>query len=211
MPLLKEWTIPPHGLAAIWKIEEPESFFAEKTGITTDIKSEHRRMEHVASRFLLQHLEEDFPLHNIKKDEHNKPRIDNNEHYFSLSHSFPYVAAIVDSRQEAGIDIQTWHPGIDKIKNKFLSADEQDLLGPDSRALTVAWSVKEALYKWIGRKGIDFKRDLPIENFSGLKEKSEMIIYYKLSKVPQMIFIESIITTDFTCSYVIRAQDWAIY
>jgi phosphopantetheinyl transferase (holo-ACP synthase) len=192
MPLLKEWTIPPHGLAAIWKIEEPESFFAEKTGITTDIKSEHRRMEHVASRFLLQHL-------------------DNNEHYFSLSHSFPYVAAIVDSRQEAGIDIQTWHPGIDKIKNKFLSADEQDLLGPDSRALTVAWSVKEALYKWIGRKGIDFKRDLPIENFSGLKEKSEMIIYYKLSKVPQMIFIESIITTDFTCSYVIRAQDWAIY
>ena len=59
-------------MAAIWKIDEPETFFTERTGISSDIKSEKRRMEHLAGRFLLKHLKEDFPLFNIKPDEHDK-------------------------------------------------------------------------------------------------------------------------------------------
>src|ERR1035437_1747349 len=108
MPLYKEWNVGDDGVAAIWKIEEPESFFKERTGLESGIKNEKRRIEYLAGRFLLKHLEEEFPLHTIQKDEHDKPRIDNNHFFFSISHSWPYIAVVVDPLSEAGIDIQTW-------------------------------------------------------------------------------------------------------
>lgn len=61
MPLFREWSSDKYSLAAIWKIEEPESFFTERTGITSDIKNEKRRMERLAGRFLLKYLKNDFP------------------------------------------------------------------------------------------------------------------------------------------------------
>jgi phosphopantetheinyl transferase len=211
MPLLKEWNIGDHGLAAIWKVEEPESFFKGHTGIEVDMKNEKRRIEHLAGRFLLKHLEEDFPILNIGKDEHDKPRIDNNEYFFSISHSWPYVAAVIDPYSEAGIDIQTWHPNIERIQHKFLSSEEQEMFQNDPKLLTLAWCAKEAAYKWNGRRGVDFIEHLPIEYFAGKEEKYQVTIYFKSSKMPKMIFIENIINIDFACSYVIRAQDWAIY
>src|SRR5271156_3599313 len=151
MPLLKEWNIGPYGLAAIWKTEEPESFFREATGIDTDIKNDKRRIEHLAGRYLLRHLEEDFPIHGIKKDIHDKPRIDNDEFRFSISHSWPYIAAVINPFAEAGIDIQTWNPRIQDIQHKFLSADEQEMFQNDTKLLTLAWCAKEAAYKWNGK------------------------------------------------------------
>lgn len=209
--LYKEWEIGNHGLAAIWKIEEPESFFAQRTGIVSDMKNEKRRIEHLAGRYLLRHLEEDFPLHAIYKDEHDKPRLGNNEYYFSISHSWPYIAAVIDPWRETGIDIQTWHPRITTLQHKYLSAEEQAVFNNDPRLLTVAWCAKEAVYKWNGKRGIDFIQHLPIENFKEFGEKSNMTIYFKLTKMPQMVFIENFISTDFACSYVVSAQDWYIY
>ena len=211
MPLCKEWNIGDHGLAAIWKVEEPEAFFKERTGIEPDLKNEKRRIEHLAGRFLLKHLEEDFPLLNIGKDQHDKPRIDDNRYFFSISHSWPYIAAVIDPYNEAGIDIQTWHPNIERIQHKFLSADEQQMFHNDTKLLTLAWCAKEAAYKWNGRRGVDFIEHLPIEFFAEKSENKEITIYFKLSKMPQMVYINSIISTDFACSYVHRAQDWAIW
>ncbi len=211
MPLYKEWEIGDHGLAAIWKIEEPESFFKEHTGIESDIKNEKRRIEHLAGRYLLKHLEDDFPLWNIAKDEHDKPRIDNNRFFFSISHSWPYVAAMIDPVTEAGIDIQTWHKDIQRIQHKFLSPAEQDLFNNDAQLITLAWSAKEAAYKWNGRRGVDFIEHLPIEYFDQNGENKEITIYFKLTEIPQMIMVNSLLHADFACSYVLKSQDWAIY
>src|SRR4051812_28422574 len=106
MPLFKEWNVGDDGRAAIWKVEEPEAFFTERTGLTSDIKNDKRRVEYLAGRYLLRHLEAEFPLHEIKKDEHEKPRVADDAHYFSISHSRPYIAVVVDPVSEAGIDIQ---------------------------------------------------------------------------------------------------------
>lgn len=211
MPLYKEWKIGNHGLAAIWKVDELESFFAERTGIIADQKNEKRRIEHLAGRFLLQHLEEDFPIMHIGKDEHDKPRLPNNQYYFSISHSWPYIAAVIDPYSEAGIDIQVWHATIERIQYKFLSPEEQDLFKNDPQLLTLAWTAKEAAYKWNGRRGVDFIEHLPIENFSRGQDKNHITIYLKSKIMPKMVFIESIINTDFSCSYVTNAQNWAIW
>ena len=211
MPLIKEWNIGAHGLAAIWKVEEPEAFFLDATGIDTDIKNKQKRIEHLAGRYLLRHLEEDFPLNNISKDAHNKPRIDNNRFHFSISHSWPYVTAVIDPLNDAGIDIQTWHPRIQQIQHKFLSADEQEMFQNDTRLLILAWCAKEAAYKWYGKRGVDFIQHLPITFFDNKPENYGMTIYFKLSPVPQMIFIKGIINTDFAYCYVSYTQDWVIY
>ena len=211
MPLYKEWNVGNHGVAAIWKIEEPESFFRDHTGLESDIKNEKRRIEYLAGRFLLKHLEEEFPLHTILIDEHDKPRTEHNHYYFSISHSWPYIAAVVDTVNEAGIDIQTWHPNMERIQHKFLSADEQLMFKNDPRLLTIAWCAKEAVYKWNGKRGVDFIEHLPIENFHHKGDKGGIIIYFKLSKMPKMIYVENIINADFACAYMDRTQDWAIY
>lgn len=210
MPLYKEWEIGDHGLAAIWKVEEPESFFTDFTGIQSDIKHEKRRIEHLAGRFLLKYLENDFPLSNIGKDEHDKPRIDNNRFFFSISHSWPYIAAVIDPYKEAGIDIQTWHKNIERIQHKFLSASEQNMF-KTARQITLAWCAKEAVYKWNGRRGVDFIEHLPIEYFNEKQEIHEITIYCTLSDLPKMITTNCALYPDFACSYVTDAQDWAIY
>lgn len=208
MPLLKEWNIGDDGRGAIWKVEEDEAFFAEKTGVVSDIKNDKRRIEHLAGRFLLMHLEEEFPLHTIHKDEHDKPRIPEDQFHFSISHSWPYVAVAVDPVDSAGIDIQIWHPRMDQIKHKFLSESEQETMCHDAKYFTLAWCAKEAVYKWYGRRGIDFKEHLPIAYFS---TSLDINIYMQMNKMPEMVFTKNFITTDFACSYVDHAQPWAIY
>src|SRR5579875_3382371 len=131
MGLYKEWSPDEASLAAIWKIEEPEIFFTDRVGNISDRKNDKRRTEHLAGRYLLKYLKEDFPLHHITPDEHDKPRLHENRYYFSISHSWPYVAAVISEEQEAGIDIQTWHPRMEIIQHKFLSEDEQTLFNND--------------------------------------------------------------------------------
>lgn len=202
MPLFKEWNIGDHGLAAIWKIEEPEGFFAGPTGLSPDIKNEKRRMEHLAGRWLLQFLKEDFPLHHIARDAHDKPRLANNEYYFSISHSWPYVAAVVDDSREAGIDIQTWHPRIQQIQHKFLSDKEQQIFQNDSRLIILAWCAKEAAYKWNGRRGVDFIEHLPIVKFDNKPDEINIDINLNVPDLHKKLFISNVLSDDFACSYI---------
>jgi len=211
MPLYKEWTTPNDSLAAIWKIEEPEAFFTERTGITSDIKSEKRRLEFLAGRFLLKHLEEDFPLFHIHKDEHDKPRLHDNAYYFSISHSWPYVAVEISDEEECGIDIQTFRPRMLELQHKFLSEDEQGYFNNDEQLLALAWCAKEAAYKWQGKRGVEFIDHLPITYSQKIKSVYNMTIYLKLTDPPKMLAIEGIINEEFACAYVTDAQHWVIY
>lgn len=202
MPLYREWSSDPYSLAAIWKIEEPESFFTERTGVASDIKSEKRRMEFLAGRFLLKHLKEDFPLLNIRRDEHDKPRIDNNHYYFSISHSWPYVAVLISPYVEAGIDIQCWHPRMEKLQDKFLSKTEQVFFRNDSRLITSAWSAKEAVYKWQGRRGVEFIEHLPVQSFIQNDQNIDIEIFAQLTVPKRLIKVKSFLEADFNCAYV---------
>lgn len=203
MPLYKEWDSDPYSLAAIWKIEEPESFFRDATGLDEQIRSDKRRIERLAGRFLLKFLEKEFPLHHILPDEHDKPRLPGNQYYFSISHSFPYVAAVLSPTHECGIDIQCWHPRMLTLQQKFLSASEQAIFSGDERLITIAWTAKEAIYKWNGKRGVDFIEHLPISSFKNIK-KNEFYseIRFPGSQKPSLIPLRSFIEADFAISYV---------
>jgi phosphopantetheinyl transferase len=212
MSLFKEWSPNHHSLAAIWHIGEDEDFFlladSVRNGVGINhIKHPRRRIEHLAGRYLLQHLKEDFPLHHIAADIHDKPRLPGNQYFFSISHSFPYVAAVISDAEECGIDIQTWPKRIENIAHMFLGPDE--LLAREPKTLTLAWSAKEAAYKWHGRRGADFIRDLPIRL---LVEESTL---HPLPDVPEPFLVDMqcfglavqpkcFIYKDFALAYLVR-------
>lgn len=208
MPLYREWNSDAYSLAAIWKIEEPESFFAERTGIAPDIKNDKRRIEHLAGRFLLKHLKEDFPLLTIRPDEHDKPRIENNGYYFSISHSWPYVAAVVSPYVEAGIDIQCWHPRMEKLQDKFLSAPEKPLFQNDAKLITLGWSIKEAAYKWQGRRGVEFRDHMIIEEFAEKDNIYTAALSMHLLKNTEKLAVQGITEPDFSCAIVIHHEQF---
>ena len=206
MPLLKAWNSDPYSLAAIWHIEEPEPFFTGGTGLTVpDIKNEKRRIERLAGRFLLKYLQADFPLHGILPDAHDKPRIPGNQYFFSISHSWPYVAAVISPYMEAGIDIQCWHPRMGALARKFLSPEELDMVGSDERLLTLAWCAKEAAYKWQGKRGVDFIEHLPLIRFAshGSKGKNfDIEIKLQLTNPLRLIQLDGIVSDGFAMSFV---------
>ncbi len=205
MPLFRKWEIGTDAVAAIWKIEEPLSFFEQETGLLSAINNEKRRTEHLAGRYLLRLLQPGFPIHLIAKDDQEKPRIPGDEFHFSISHSWPWVAVVTDRSGPAGIDIQTWHPRITDIQHKYLSPAEQLLVGTDTKRITLAWCAKESAYKWNGRRGVEFIEELPIQSFTETENPNIEILINKES-APQMVLIKSILLTEFACCYIQEAK-----
>ena len=206
MPLYREWSSDPFSLAAIWEITEPESFFKERTGLTVDIKSEKRRLEHLAGRFLLTYLQHDFPLLNIRPDEHDKPRLEGNRYFFSISHSYPYVAAVVSPYVECGIDVQVWHPRMQLLQHKFLSPREQQFFQNDPKLITMAWSAKEAAYKWQGRRGVEFADHLIIDEYVPHEKIYNIMFYLQLTHPKMHLETQCFLDQQFACAYVVQKK-----
>ena len=96
------------------------------------------------------------------------------------------MAAVVLSNEfPVGIDIEKINPRVLRIKNKFLHADEiQSVSGLDEQSLisrlTLYWSIKETVYKWWGKGGVDFVKDIKIED---KKEFDSAVQTVQFSKV----------------------------
>jgi len=204
MPLYKEWSPDAHSLAAIWKIEEPEAFFAAATGLTETIKHDKRRIERLAGRYLLQYLKEDFPLLHIYADAEDKPRIPADQYYFSISHSYPYIAAMVSDIHECGIDIQCWHPRMEALQHKFLSREEQLYFRNDTRLITLGWSIKEAAYKWLGRRGIEFIEQLQILSFDKEGNQYQVLLNAIVPESTRQQSITGYIEEEFSLAFTVN-------
>lgn len=74
----------------------------------------------------------------------------------SISHNNGLAAAMAAIGGRCGLDIQKIVPSVLKVKERFASAPEQDILrqlpdaGPESARLTLLWSAKEAVKKAVG-------------------------------------------------------------
>ena len=165
MPLFYQHTINDTAKLAVWHLTEGEDFFLEKVQLQKMIHHPHKRLQHLAGRYLLQLLHPGFPLHLIEIAESKKPLLSNEAFHFSISHCGDFAAAIVSENESAGIDVELITPKIELIKNKFLNDAEQHFLPTvTAQLLTLFWSCKEAVYKWYGGVGVDFKSHIIITN-----------------------------------------------
>lgn len=153
----------------IWRIEEPEPFFLEKVPVKRDVSHPYKRLQHLAGRYLLPVLFENFPMKEILVADTRKPYLENEQYHFSISHCGNFAAALVSSQHRVGVDIELVTPRIHTISHKFLSDIERDFL-KDWELLpklhleltTILWSAKEAIYKWFSVGSLDFKAHMSL-------------------------------------------------
>jgi len=168
MPVFFQHQINDTTRLGIWKIEETEEFFKANVPQHRNVTHPHKRLQHLAGRFLLRFLFPDFPYELIQIADTRKPYLPNEQYHFSISHCGDYAAAIVSSDKRVGVDIETITLKIENIKHKFLSEKElttieSDLRTSDSELLTLLWSAKESIFKWYGDGGIDFREHIQLQ------------------------------------------------
>jgi phosphopantetheinyl transferase len=194
VPIFFQHTLSETTRLGIWKIEETEDFFKANVPQHRDVTHPHKRLQHLAGRFLLQFLFPDFPYELIRIADTRKPFLADEQFHFSISHCGDYAAAIVSRDRRVGIDIEIPTTKVENIRHKFLNMEEQRqfyegrLPTPDSRLPTLLWSAKESVFKWYGDGGVDFRQHIhlnkqhegneTIECFFS-KNRSELTIHYR--------------------------------
>lgn len=163
MPLVYQQNINAESRLALWQISEDESFFRQKVSLVNAIKHPHKRLQHLAGRYLLDHLFPGFPLENILISATNKPYLESEDLHFSISHCGNHVAAIISSAMRAGVDIELKQEKILRVSHKFISQEDFALTSIEELDyFLLAWAVKEAIFKWYGTGSVDFKEHIRI-------------------------------------------------
>lgn len=170
MPLKHLERIAPQRAWALWHISEGEptlqSQLEEKC--PEDFVHETKRLEWLAGRLLLKTLVQDVGLtyRGTAKDRYGKPLLEGSSIHISLSHSYPWVAAQIDNRFPAGIDIEQPRAKLRVVAHRVFSPREVADAGDDLTKLCIYWSAKEALYKYHGKRELLFSDHLAVDAFS---------------------------------------------
>ena len=162
MPIFFQHQINVTTRLGIWKIEETSAFFLSNVPLQKEVTHPHKRLQHLAGRFLLQFLFPDFPYELIRIADTHKPYLAGEQYHFSISHAGDFAAAIVSSDQRVGIDVEMITGKAERIQHKFIGDEEKMILNktPDSRLPTLFWSSKESVFKWYGEGGVDFRKHI---------------------------------------------------
>jgi phosphopantetheine--protein transferase-like protein len=204
MPLFYHANINEATKIAVWHIAEPESFFLKKVPLSNTITHWHKRLQHLAGRYLLQELFPVFPYHLIEIADTRRPFLPNEEYHFSISHCGDYAAVIVSTSSRVGIDIELISPKVERIKHKFLSEEEMKFdsqpPGTSSKLLTLLWSCKEAAFKWYGNGEVDFKKHIHLKQANINSDEGtilcELLKLQKTSLIIQYKFFDNLCLTS---------------
>lgn len=172
MPVIYQHNINAGTKLAVWHIIEPEEFFLAKVPAAVGITHWHKRLQHLAGRYLLQELFPGFPYHLIEIATTRKPFLPAEDYHFSISHCGDYAAAMVSKNSRVGIDIEMITQKVLRVKDKFLHPSELEFIPSKIPELTLTWSMKEALFKYYGEGGVDFRENLRLSPFLPMESGS---------------------------------------
>ena len=186
----------------IWEITEDLSFFQTFPENWTTNKDQEivsqKKLESSAARFCLWNVCQQISEGpwDLRKDERNRPYFDQSDYHISLSHSFPFVAAIISHKKSVGIDLERFGRKVEKIGPRFLSAEEWNRWQDSHSDLTKAWTCKEAIYKAMGVPGLAFQQDIQLPSFANNP--------FKIHVRDKKITISTEVFQDFACSIAIE-------
>ena len=183
MPIIYSHQINEATKIGVWHITEKEDFFLSHVNLQRNITHPHKRLQHLAGRYLLKELFPNFPISLIEIADTRKPFLQDEAYHFSISHCGDYAAVIVSTKNRVGVDIEIPHPKIENIKHKFLSEKEQRMLVNEPVAnyilFTMAWSIKEAMFKWYGSVDVDFIKHIEIAHIQKNNSGFEADCFFK--------------------------------
>ena len=196
MPVVFNKNIDDQTILSVWKIEESEELLLaglqlkqHELDYLASLNNGKRMLHWLSTRLLLRTMLNTNEYIDCRMDEHGKPYLVNNPLQISLSHSYDYAAVMI-GKANVGVDIEQIKTKIDRIQYKFLSSPE--LLLPyvkdNIQGLYACWCAKEAVYKWYGKKGLEFKRDIHIQYFD-LQDEGEMTVLVDLPQGTQTLTV----------------------
>lgn len=174
MPITKIEKINSNSFWCCWEISETVDQLRKKVILSENGEKELKGISHpikqrerLASRACVQELVKQVgkEYNGITKDEHDKPHLIDFNYHISISHSFPYAAAILHKKLPVGIDIEKPVEKIGRIAHRFLNEQEFIDCDGDIKKLCIYWSGKEAIFKLNGKIGLNFKKDIRIYPF----------------------------------------------
>ncbi|MBP5488531.1 MAG: 4'-phosphopantetheinyl transferase superfamily protein [Bacteroidales bacterium] len=129
------------------------------------IKSETLRKQKLAVRALLDAMFEDKVY--LSHHDNGKPYIENDATNISITHTDKYVAIILSTEAEVGIDCESLDRDFSAVEKKALSEDEIDDLDDNKRneQLAIYWCSKEAIYKLTSQYDVNFAEQIELDNF----------------------------------------------
>jgi 4'-phosphopantetheinyl transferase len=155
----------------LWKITESEEELSAEMqrveNIPATLQHSSKRLEWLSGRVLTQCLlaSKGAAYAGMVKNEHGKPSLKHSPYYISLTHSFPFVGAIIDIEKEVGIDLEQPKDKLLRVGPRVLSESELKDAGSDKLKHCIYWCSKEALIKIHGRKDLILAQNLYIEPF----------------------------------------------
>lgn len=221
MPLFFQQQVNPDTRLAIWKIEEEEAFF--KVPLQRSITHPHKRLQHLAGRYLLKLLYPGFPVQLIQIADTRKPYLENELFHFSISHCGDFAAVIVSTRNRVGVDIERASAKIERIQHKFLSEEEMKIVNGQwslvsteienfdktapltslSAPLTLIWSCKEAVFKWYGSGEVDFKKHMQVQRLQTMNAKLFQTTICFKKEQEQLLLLPSLFFDALCLSYIV--------
>lgn len=212
MPIVFNKNIDDDTILAVWKIEETEEQLISglqlkqhELDLIASLNNGKRLLHWLSTRVLLRTMLNTSEYIDCQMDEHGKPFLPNLGYHISLSHSYDYASVIVGKSRKVGVDIELIKQKIKAIQHKFLSDSElsQEQIGDDINGLYVCWCAKEAIYKWHGKKGLEFKQHMHIQPFE-LKEQGELSAIVELPEGIRQLTVQYFKTADgYMMGYVV--------
>lgn len=156
---------------ALWRINEDEATLAAGLKpleeVSDTVTHPNKRLEWLAGRVLVSQVlaSMGIPFHGITKDIYGKPFPKGHDLHLSLSHSYPYVAALVDKHGSVGIDLEQPKEKLLRIAPRIFHPEELSDAGDDITKNCIYWCAKEALVKVHGQKNLVFAEHLLIDPF----------------------------------------------
>jgi phosphopantetheinyl transferase len=202
MPVFFQHQINDTTRLGIWKIEETEDFFKANVPLHRDVTHPHKRLQHLAGRFLLQYLFPAFPYELIEIADTRKPYLPDEQYHFSISHCGDFAAAIVSKNKRVGVDIEIPVERIFRIRDKFLGEEEMKQFGTDDqRQLTLLWSAKEAVFKWYGNGGVDFREHIHLQKSTGGENRIDCMF---MKNGPHQLGIQFLIFDQIIAAWIVE-------
>lgn len=185
----------------LWRITEDETSLRQEVPgetIPASLTNPLKRLEFLAGRTLIKTLLKQWglPFPGLIKDVNGKPFLAGSSICISLSHSYPFVAAILHKTKNVGIDLEQPKDKLLRIAPRILSEDELANAGSDVVKHCVYWCAKETLIKIYGKKDLIFSKNLLISPFD-LQDKGHLIGRILASDSETAIPLEYIVADNF--------------
>ncbi|WP_255070330.1 4'-phosphopantetheinyl transferase superfamily protein [Lacihabitans sp. LS3-19] len=150
----------------LWQMVNPDE---ADLSILEAINHDAKKREYLAGKNAIMKMCESqgLPFLGIYKDEHGKPFLKDNPFEISLTHTLEYIGVVFSKKCPVGIDIEKPRPQIMRILKRLFSEAEVEEVNENVDKATIYWSAKEALYKLYGKRKVDFKENLFLENIEG--------------------------------------------